>query len=209
MFFEGSVVGNNITESTDSGIFIMGDSWVIGGNYISNNTNGIRLEQSPYNSIHLNTIIDNENGIYSYQSSNNTFDHNNFINNTQQTYVATPSLGNVWDDGYPYGGNYWSNYNGTDSNGDGLGDTPHIIDEDNTDTEDVIDYFEDYVVQYGIMQCKKIIGDLEGYAAEKEELKALAVEMIDTLSQAIVDGDTELMRDYTFYQDFYGDLDEG
>jgi len=49
---------------------------------------------------------------------------------------------NIWDDGYPSGGNYWSDYNGTDlyteqhqnvTGSDGLGDVPYIINEDNQD----------------------------------------------------------------------------
>ena len=37
------------------------------------------------------------------------------------------------DNGYPSGGNYWNDYNGTDNNGDGIGETPYIINEDNQD----------------------------------------------------------------------------
>jgi hypothetical protein len=74
-------------------------------------------------------------------SSDNSFSHNNFINNTNQVEL-TESLSNIWDDGYPSGGNYWSNYSGVDEKSgpdqnlpgsDGIGDTPYVIDENNTD----------------------------------------------------------------------------
>lgn len=38
---------------------------------------------------------------------------------------------NFWDNGSE--GNYWSGYNGTDSNADGIGDRPYVIDENNQD----------------------------------------------------------------------------
>ncbi len=49
---------------------------------------------------------------------------------------------NTWDDGYPSGGNYWSDYQSSDfycgpyqnmTGSDGLGDTPYVIDANNTD----------------------------------------------------------------------------
>ena len=38
---------------------------------------------------------------------------------------------NYWDNGQQ--GNFWSDYNGIDNNNDGIGDTPYIIDENNSD----------------------------------------------------------------------------
>jgi parallel beta-helix repeat protein len=78
-----------------------------------------------------NNITNNENGISPYYSSNNKIFHNSFANNKNQVNPQT-SL-NIWDNGYPSGGNHWSNYNGTDSDHDGIGDTPYIIDADNQD----------------------------------------------------------------------------
>jgi len=56
-------------------------------------------------------------------------------------YVSTNST-NVWDNGYPSGGNYWSNFNSTDlfrgpyqneTGIDGISDTPYVIDVYNQD----------------------------------------------------------------------------
>jgi len=95
---------------------------------------GIILESSN-DTVRCNLIQENEAGIgpggVTRTSSDNWIYHNSFINNTVQTYLA--SVYN-WDDGYPSGGNYWSNHDGVDLNSgpyqnqtgsDGIGDTPH------------------------------------------------------------------------------------
>jgi len=78
-------------------------------------------------------------------SSNNSVFHNNFIDNAVQVYSSAST--NVWDNGYPSGGNYWSDYNGTDlysgvyqnePGSDGIGDTPYVIDENNVDNYPLI-----------------------------------------------------------------------
>ena len=58
----------------------------------------------------------------------NIFFHNNLIDNAIQAGVPLEyGYANTWDDDYPSGGNYWSNYTGVDADGDGIGDTPYGI----------------------------------------------------------------------------------
>jgi parallel beta-helix repeat protein len=54
-----------------------------------------------------------------------TFHHNNFLGPFSVFAEIKRYANYVWDDGTQ--GNYWFSYNGTDSNGDGIGDTPHMI----------------------------------------------------------------------------------
>jgi len=63
--------------------------------------------------------------------NNNQVSHNNFCGNGVQAYDKGDS--NVWDDGYPSGGNYWSDYMGVDANRDGLGDVMYVISSNNSD----------------------------------------------------------------------------
>jgi hypothetical protein len=70
---------------------------------------------------------------------NNTFFLNSFINNTSQAVMDTRSI-NSWDKDNK--GNYWSNYNGTDVDGDGIGDSPYIIDMNNQDNYPLMSAYE-------------------------------------------------------------------
>lgn len=66
-------------------------------------------------------------GCWLYSSENISVHHNNFIENND--YQAKDGRGkdNSWDNGYPSGGNHWSDYGGIDANSDGIGDTPYDI----------------------------------------------------------------------------------
>jgi len=118
-------------------------------NNLTNNRIGIEIggflsasyKECPEN----NTICENniansrENGTRLGGSLNSVFYHNNFQNNTQQISIADPNATSIWDNGYPSGGNYWSDYAGADDNGDGIGDSPYVIDEDNRDRYPLMD----------------------------------------------------------------------
>jgi parallel beta-helix repeat protein len=79
---------------------------IFGNNITANSRDGIYLYESSNNTISKNSITANNWGIYFYTSCyNNTIYHNNLINNTNQVDISYDSV-NVWDDGYPSGGNY-------------------------------------------------------------------------------------------------------
>jgi len=129
-----TLLGNNATDNS-YGIYLAhsNPSNIIENNTVSGNDWAIKLFNSSSNTLKGNTLSYNTFGVDpEAESNNNLIYHNNFIDNIEQA-VWNPDCVNTWDDGYPSGGNYWSDYTGTDSNGDGIGDTSYDIDPMNRD----------------------------------------------------------------------------
>ena len=76
------------------------------------------------NSVYDNVVAFNSNSaVYFRGCSNNRFFRNDFVENNDPIICWYSS--NIWDNGSE--GNYWSDYNGTDMDGDGIGDSPYSI----------------------------------------------------------------------------------
>ena len=124
------------------GMYIWTSNNVIAGCAVSDNIVGIMLSGNS-NTLTKNYIARNEEGIFfgvnqpGDEPLNIVLTQNSFIDNDSHFSGCicegynTTECQHTWDNGEK--GNYWSDYTGTDTDGDGIGDTPYVIDSQNQD----------------------------------------------------------------------------
>jgi len=130
-FSENNTLLENRAFNSTFGIWFSGSvNNVVCRNEVYNNTYGVRLAASSTNLITGNFFEENDFALSLRDDSNDNFVfHNNFLNNTK--LAQSVKSANFFDNGIE--GNYWIDYDGLDNNTDGIGDTPYVIDENNTD----------------------------------------------------------------------------
>lgn len=135
---------------------------ILTSNHFNISSYGISFQSSSNNTIVNNMISTNVGpGIFLYYNcDNNKIYNNNFINNSPN---AKDYTNNIWDNG-KYG-NYWDDYNGTDEDDDGIGDTPYSISGGNnqdlyplmnpliTSTKEIEEYIGQKVTVIGTLEC--------------------------------------------------------
>jgi len=159
--------GNEITVN-DFGVLLFWshNNTVSGNKVIDNNYDGIQLSSAFNNTFSANEITTNNHyGVRLDSSCNNRFYHNNFIDNTQHVHIVWPVYANLWNNDYLSGGNYWSDYHGSDTDHDGIGESWYEIDENNTDHYPLMGMFSSFNTSLGDVYtiCNSTISDFQCY----------------------------------------------
>ena len=135
-----------------AGIYVVGgNSNTITRNNLMYNLDGMEFINTSHNLIVQNNITNNPvwdpytTGIFFGHASNNTIYHNNFVTSKYQVNVLDSV--NIWDNGYPDGGNYWSNYqtkypNAAEIGNSGIGNKAYVIDSENQDRYPLMEPFK-------------------------------------------------------------------
>jgi len=117
-----SITKNKFYSNAQHGVELkFSDNNTIADNEIAfNANNGILIIESTECTVTRNHVFSNSKGIMFYDAFGNKVYHNNIIDSWDQQGADVGSA-NFWDNACE--GNYWSNYNGSDADGDGIGDT--------------------------------------------------------------------------------------
>ena len=166
---QSSIYDNYVSNSRYSYEICSSDNITVFDNVAVNNSYGIYSSNNLQFAYYGNTIIDSNYSFFSCCDSigtvfGNTFSnankymadisgsdkvvfyHNNFLNGTSVGAYITDSSGLSWNLSLPVGGNYWSSYNGTGT--DGIGSTPYVVNGSNMDFLPLTSKWSAYTITY-------------------------------------------------------------
>jgi parallel beta-helix repeat protein len=182
-----SIIENSIIRN-DYGIYLQqgsDDNYMLGNDVVQSEYFAIFLEDSSGILFVGNTISGNGFGLNLKGSvAGSRFYRNNFLKNNVQVEPGWSI--NTWNDDYPFGGNYWSDYTGADiysgqyqneTGFDWIGDLPYTIDIDNIDRYPLIQPFkvetEDLKLAYRslLLNMNEVNSELELLNTKIDQLK--------------------------------------
>ena len=137
-----NIIYRNVVDDASYGLAVGGSSNTVCLNRLTHCRVG--LSPRAENTYYANYVVNNRWGVdtgLNPTRTAGTLYHNNFVSNTYQVstiYNSYPP--DNFDNGEE--GNYWSDYAGIDSNGDGIGDTPYVIDANRSDRYPLMEPFD-------------------------------------------------------------------
>jgi parallel beta-helix repeat protein len=156
--FQQDTIGITLTASSTSNIVF--------NNIITSNSIGLHVESSG-NLVYANMIQQNYLAMNMMNSNDNKLYHNNFVGNNIALSISA-STSNVWDDGYPSGGNFWSCHVSNDSfsgvhqdvpGSDGIVDVPYAVVTDNVDNYPLVNPFSIHNIGITkLVKSKTVVG---------------------------------------------------
>jgi parallel beta-helix repeat protein len=139
-----NLICNNQIHENGYGVYLSNahENLVFGNNISGPYSNsGVKFRASSANTVFSNILSDCYLGIeFQYAEGRNTIFHNRFEKNDDQVSGLTGSS----HFNSSYEGNYWSDYNGTDANQDGIGDVSYVVSADSMDYYPLMGAFRDF-----------------------------------------------------------------
>ncbi|MCX8207275.1 MAG: right-handed parallel beta-helix repeat-containing protein [Methanothrix sp.] len=139
-------------------------------NTASNNYNGLEItENCQRNALCANNISRNTHGVRLDKNWNNLIYRNNFVDNVISAYDNQTR--SIWNTTV---GNHYSDYRGSDGDGDGIGDTPYTIPKGSSMA---IDYRPLVMPFTGDVDPDEILDDIRRYARyDPEEGRTISID---------------------------------
>lgn len=161
---DSTISNNNSTGRYGLALDASSDN-IVSGNNITRCYCGIFFQDSSSNTVTQNSFTENYlniklQSLYYPPSAavDNIFFHNNFLlgeyGSSSSLISNYSNLTQIWNNDFE--GNYWIGYNGTDSNQDGIGDTPYVIDENNTDHYTLMGSFQSFNVSAAYQKFEEV-----------------------------------------------------